>query len=227
MIILRGKVIALMPIMLLVLLCCGCRPTMIALYGVKRPHYLSDREIVREGKKRGYENICKTDTAAYRNYVKSLEPAQDTSSQFGVAARSAKACASGVSGDLLQPLQLMCFDQRGILVSYYVNCYAGGFPNLKWNRDNGFALFPPKTLAPIYKEIKLADVKHVIASIDNAQPVQNPDYTVIIFWNDFMGRQSNRLAKYLRKSLENVDEKTSVKVYYVNNDNVFLGEDLF
>ena len=34
-----------------------------------------------------------------------------------------------------QPLQALYYDKNGRLQSFQVNCYAGGFPNLEWERD--------------------------------------------------------------------------------------------
>ena len=48
----------------------------------------------------------------------------------------------------LQMLQAMYFDRAGRLVSYHLNCYAEGFPNLKWNKYGAFNSFPPSSAAP-------------------------------------------------------------------------------
>src|SRR5688572_739650 len=34
-----------------------------------------------------------------------------------------------------QPLQALYYDKTGHLQSFQINCYAGGIPNLNWNRN--------------------------------------------------------------------------------------------
>ena len=48
----------------------------------------------------------------------------------------------------LQMLQAMYFDRAGRLVSFHLNCYAEGFPNLKWNKYGAFNSFPPFKCSP-------------------------------------------------------------------------------
>ena len=51
--------------------------------------------------------------------------------------------------DHTQLLQILYFNQNGDLISFFTNCYAGGFPNLRWNRNNLLNTFVPKSRAPI------------------------------------------------------------------------------
>lgn len=43
-----------------------------------------------------------------------------------------------------QPLQALYYDNLGYLKSFQVNCYASGFPNLKWDRNEIMTTFPPR-----------------------------------------------------------------------------------
>jgi hypothetical protein len=42
-----------------------------------------------------------------------------------------------------QPLQASYYGRNGHLQTFYINCYAGGFPNLAWNASGGLNQFPP------------------------------------------------------------------------------------
>ena len=48
-----------------------------------------------------------------------------------------------------QPLQALYYSKEGHLQSFQVNCYAGGFPNLKWDRNEIMTTFPPGQQAPL------------------------------------------------------------------------------
>ena len=105
----------------------------------------------------------------------------------------------------VQPLQALYFDRSGRLVSYHVNCYAGGFPNLKWNHDDAFSSFPPASVSPLDTLVSLQDLlPHVKTPAGETPTCQSSpvDYTVVVMWPVFMGRQSKRLIKTVKKNLE-------------------------
>src|SRR5687768_17222275 len=54
-----------------------------------------------------------------------------------------------------QPLQALYYDTNGRLQSFQVNCYASGFPNLTWKRNDIMGAFPPKQQAPLDSIIQL------------------------------------------------------------------------
>lgn len=117
-----------------------------------------------------------------------------------------------------QPLQAIYFDKNGYPKSMHVNCYAGGWPNLKWNKNGNFDVFPPKQQAPLdtlftFEElIGYSESKPAIIS-------DSSEYKVIIIWNRFMGRQSKRLIRYVNRNI--TLSPTRVSVYYLNNDNLY------
>lgn len=121
-----------------------------------------------------------------------------------------------------QPLQLMYFDKSEKLISYFVNCNAGGWPNLKWNRNHNFEQFPPfSNYNP--EIIKLSDITNYIKPLNKdfnffKNYKNNSDFVVIIFWNRFMGRQTKKFLKIINSNL-NLNKNTNITVFYVNNDN--------
>lgn len=124
----------------------------------------------------------------------------------------------------LQPLQALYFDRNGQIVSYHVNCYADGFPNLRWNQKHAFDVFPPVTVAPPDTLVRLGSLLHHIKSPcgDSIKShTETADYTVVVMWPVFMGRQSKRLIRIVKKNLQLADS-LQVNVLFVNNDNFKL-----
>lgn len=121
-----------------------------------------------------------------------------------------------------QPLQALYYDNSGQLVSFHVNCDAGGFPNLKWNRFGAFDTFLLKHQAPVDSILSLR--KH----LDFLTPIHQStstdwsafDDVVIVHWIRFMGRQGKRLIEIVQKNV-GLDTHLNSRVIYVNNDNIF------
>jgi len=88
-----------------------------------------------------------------------------------------------------QPLQALYYSKLGMLESFQVNCYAGGFPNLEWSRDEIMTTFPPKLQAPldtILSREKLLSHLRAMSQTEKISP-DSYDYLVFVFWNRFMG----------------------------------------
>ena len=116
----------------------------------------------------------------------------------------------------------MYFDSAQKLISFHVNCYAGGFPNLNWERSNIFKTFPPGQQAPLDSLITLNFIlgKLQPVVVSNMQDDANMDYTIVVFWNKFMNSQTKRFIKIIQDNL-NLANGKKVNVYYVNNDLLF------
>ncbi|MCF8298266.1 MAG: hypothetical protein K9J13_12035 [Saprospiraceae bacterium] len=123
-----------------------------------------------------------------------------------------------------QPLQALYFDSLGNLCRYYINCYAGGFPNLKWNRNGKLNTFPPAEQAPIDSIINLFKQLTFLNNCCNSDIITltnlKPDYTVVVYWNHFMRRHSKRLIKLIKSNCELANGE-KIKLIFVNNDNAF------
>lgn len=118
-----------------------------------------------------------------------------------------------------QPLQACYYNQSGYLESFQINCYAGGFPNLKWNRDGIFNTFIPKQQAPLDSLFDLKQHQNFI----QAYPFTNPhiereyDYTIVVHWSIYFGRQSKRLIRFVQKNAALANPYT-LRIIYVNVD---------
>lgn len=123
-----------------------------------------------------------------------------------------------------QPLQALYYDNSGHLKSFQVNCYTGGFPNLKWDRNEIMSTFPPKEQAPIDSIVSLETQMKYLKRLSQTEQhfFESYDYVVIVYWNRFMGRQSKRLIRYVQDNVK-LETARKVKVIYVNTDNIFAG----
>ncbi|NCA20765.1 MAG: hypothetical protein EBS86_06460 [Crocinitomicaceae bacterium] len=120
-----------------------------------------------------------------------------------------------------QPLQALYYNKTGQLLSFQVNCYVGGFPNLKWNRNETLTTFPPKQQAPIDSIVQLGTQMNYLNPLSKTEKfsMESYDYIVIIYWNRFMGRQSKRLIRFIIDNCK-LEEKGKIKIIYANSDNI-------
>ena len=122
----------------------------------------------------------------------------------------------------LQPLRAYYYDTSGYPVSFQINCYTGGFPNLKWNRNDNMMSFPPKRQAPIDSLLPLDMSLKFLTPLTNTKIDKgNYDYYIIVFWTHFLGRQNKRYLRYIQQNKE-LAKNSSVKIIYVNTDNFYV-----
>jgi len=121
----------------------------------------------------------------------------------------------------LQPLQALYFNSEGELISYHVNCDMGGFPNLKWNKNNTFNTFVPETQTTLDTLISFEALSQYLTPTIYSKSFShlNYDYTVVVVWADYMGRQSKRLCRSIRENVNLAHADKKVKTVYVNVDN--------
>ncbi len=205
----RSKVAQIISLFFVLAVASGCAPLLNGFYGIKKPQPIDDEQIreYAEKLKLPVKDIYQIDTS-YLTFILSLDTTKFKSEQK----------------NHFQPLQVLYYNLSGDLISFHINCYAGGFPNLKWNREGYFDTFPPKTQAPLDNILpygKLSD--YLITLSSSAKPIPTDyDYTVVVFWNRFMKRQSKRLIQTVRNNCRLAKDK-KVKIVYVNDDNLFAG----
>lgn len=127
--------------------------------------------------------------------------------------------------DQLQPLQAIYYSAINSFQfhdSWQINCYAGGFPNLQWDRDGRMEQFPPAQQAPLDSLLSLKKRMEFLRPVTGMIPFNsiNFDYIVLVYWSRFMGRQSKNLIKTVQQNARLAAEKR-IKIIYVNNDNLF------
>lgn len=188
----------------------SCSPLLLKTYGLKTIKPLTSEEIIRQGKKykipvsEAYEL-----DSTYYTFIKSLD-----TNRF-----------NQVIKDHFQPLQAIYYDKTGQMCSFHINCYCGGFPNLKWNRNGNFDVFLPKQQAPIDSIFTLEKQLSFIQPLahQDALIITPFDYVVVVHWNRYMGRQSKRLIEIVQNNAR-MTNRERVKIIYVNSDNAFLYE---
>jgi hypothetical protein len=186
----------------------SCSPIFNSIYGFKNLKPLNEEEIIAQSKKFNIplENTFLLDST-YTLLLKSFD-----STSFEQTIKNH-----------YQPLQIIYFNDSLQMVSFYANCYAGGFPNLNWNRTNGFSTFPPKTLAPTDTLFKAQDLIQYISRVGSTQKLNlngEYDFVILVYWNRFLGRQSKRMINEVHKNLQ-LSQGKKLKLIYINNDNFF------
>ncbi len=189
----------------------SCSSIITGLYGMKNYKVVDEKTIIKYSKK---YNIPLADSyqldTSYTSFLKSF----DTS----LYKEQIK--------NHYQPLQALYYDNKGELKSFQINCYTGGFPNLNWERDSIMTTFPPKIQAPIDNIVSLESQFKYLRQLSNTKKLStdNYDYTIVVYWNRFMGRQSKRLIRLVQQNAEMTNKK--VKIIYVNSDNIFKDQNL-
>lgn len=188
----------------------SCSSILTGLYGIKKTKAIDENTIVRYAKK---YNIPAVDSyqldTAFFSYLFSLDTAQYKEQ----------------IKNHYQLLQALYYNNSGYLTSFQINCYAGGFPNLIWERNEIMTTFPPKQQAPIDSIVPLTTHINYLIPLSQSTKinVDSTNYTVIVYWSRFMGRQSKRLIDVVQKNRKLETEKT-VWIIYANTDNIFVGK---
>ena len=188
----------------------SCSPLLLKTYGLKTIKPLTTKEIIRQGKQ---YKIPASDAyeldSTYYTFMKSLD-----TNRF-----------NQVIKDHFQPLQAIYYDKIGQMCSFHINCYCGGFPNLKWNRNGNFDVFLPKQQAPIDSVFTLEKQLSFVQPLAHHDTlnIKSFDYVIVVYWTRYMGRQSKRLIELVQKNAR-LTNRERVKIIYVNSDNAFLYE---
>lgn len=185
----------------------SCSSVFTGLYGMKKVKTVDENTIVRYSKKYNIPigDSYEVDTT-YFSFLFSLD-----TTQFKAQIKNH-----------YQPLQVLYYDKSGQLQSFQLNCYAGGFPNLKWDRDEIMTTFPPQKQAPLDSIVPLETHLKFLRLLSQTIKINpdNYDYIVIVHWNRFMGRQSKRLIRIVKENSE-LSKPKKLKIIYANNDNLF------
>lgn len=186
----------------------GCMSIVQSVIGIKDARKLTDAQIIKASRKfKIDQNANYRLDPSYFSYIINLDTTKFKAQQK----------------NHIQPLQALYFNAQGQLVKFYLNCYAGGFPNLKWNRNGNLDTFLPKDQAPtdtlLDLEKQLSFLKPVGVSPKEIS-IQNYDYLVFVYWNKCTKRHSRSLIKNINKNISKATN-TKVKLIYVNYDNVF------
>lgn len=188
----------------------SCTPILMGVIGIKNPRGITEEKIVRfsERNKIPLTNLFLIDNLYLAEYKKNN----------GIDSLPIKNHA--------QPLQIKIFNETQNIVGHRVNCQVGGFPNLKWNGYGYFDSLPPP------ERFKLDTIYTLQQDFFNYQFFKNKeyynfekvkinDYVFVVYYTNFMGRQSKRLIKFAQKLKANHSDK-KIEILYVNMDSFFV-----
>ena len=126
--------------------------------------------------------------------------------------------------NLMQPLQIRFYQKTDTLLSLHLNCTAGGFPNLKWNKRGQLDSITPRYSVSIDTCLLFSkDLKYLIPIGNNHNPDKDyttADYNIILFWSVFMNRQSKILIREIQNYQKRFPDK-KISILYLNTDNVY------
>jgi hypothetical protein len=190
----------------------GCSKYIMLRMGIKNPKFRTQQEIQKFAKNNIFSpGEFLTQNNNFYNYFNtkdSIAKANDSN-----ALDSFKA--------FIQPLQALYFDSLNNLKSVLINCYAEqvGY-NLNWNTENRLNYFPPLSHTDLYSNIHPVDIlKLTNINLDQLKK-GDESYTVIVFWNMFLNKQTINFLKAIQDNLKR--SVKPIKVYYINNDNSFF-----
>lgn len=120
----------------------SCTTILTTMYGVKKQELHTTKEIQKIATSYGVNyNELYFLQKSYIDYFDSL------GSIYGFNIRSCDTVQ--LVKNHFQPLQILFFDKRSQLVAFHNNCFCGGFPNLKWNRNYVLDTIPAKQVVPL------------------------------------------------------------------------------
>lgn len=184
----------------------ACTPLILSTMGMKKPRIITEDELYSYGRK--WNMSLYYQQTLLPTYVDELEKIDSVNPKL--------------AKDLLQPIQAMYFDSSERLISYHINCNAGGYPNLNWNRFGNFDVFPAKTNAPCDSLVTLSWLLPFLNPVEYpCVKIKDLDYTVVVFWSRFTGRQSRHLVEFVQENLKLASKETRIQIMYVNTDEVF------
>lgn len=200
---------------LIILTFSSCNAVLTTIYGMKSPGNYTPFEILNIGKQYKIDTSeCFILQKTYNNYFDSV------GALYGYNPNTCD--TSQLFKNHYQPLQVLFFDKSGKLVAFQNNCYAGGFPNLRWNRHNTFDSIPAKSVIPIDTLLKFSTLVNFINYPDgdklNIGVLNDHDYHIAVFWTTFMGRQSKRLIRIIQDKYSN---DKNISILYINADCIF------
>lgn len=190
----------------------SCNTIMIKTIGIKEQKELSIERLnkfIRKKKLPSKTSFYIADTEKYFNFLKERYLPDSTAVKQS-----------------MQPLKVMYFVNDN-LVSYHINCNAGGFPNLTWNRNNDFVRFIPhkQVHTKLDSSFLFSDLKlYLKPTFEKQNTVLNSEakIKIVVFWNFLMKRQSKRLIKLVKKNITLNKNKEAVEIYFVNNDKLYI-----
>lgn len=175
------------------------------IYGIKKPKLLTDAIILSMSSSVGIppgEKVAGIDTAVYMEMIHKIEKQNKT-----------------VAHDFIQPMMIKFFIDD-TLNSYMVNCYVQGFPKLHWKETGFFDSIPPVNKFNLHYTERLVDEMKSIKILSQST-IEHKKYTILVYWSEFMEKQSKGLIENSRNFLLMPSSK-EIEIIYINIDNLYV-----
>jgi hypothetical protein len=202
------RILVLMLCLMCVLLS-SCGKIMMAVYGVHNYDGYTAQQVDKAARKYGVQpkDAFIMDSLYYQ--------------RFGFAK---KADIKGKVKDLFQPLQLRIYDTNGKLLAQYANCNVPpGLFNLNWKvyldtlPPNPKYVSTNDTLRKVNLQTEFEYARPMYEQTRIASPTSK--YYVVIYWSRFMGRQSKRLIKQVKKHY--LPYANQINYIYINTEPLY------
>ena len=121
-----------------------------------------------------------------------------------------------------QPIQMLYFNTNRKLESFHANCLVpGGTGKLKWNIDDRFAHYIPKTAAFVdHEQWNFHDLSNKLGIDSQAIPTQKD--VVVFFWSRLLNKQVIHANKEMISNIQNNLKPGDFPVIlYLNTDKVY------
>jgi hypothetical protein len=171
----------------------------------------------------GIRECSNFDEKLYNNFISSFDTTQI--SFFSVVSDAEQfkeiinlATDSIQQKQFYQPIQIIYF-QNDNIISYHINCNAGGkLRKLNWNINNRFNFFPPNTAVDIQNSnLSLTQLQKVYTDIKQDKP-----YNILVFWTLMMENISKDAIHTVCKNIHNFNMQDSTNIYLINTDKFYI-----
>lgn len=134
---------------------------------------------------------------------------------------------SDTFNQLIQPLQVIVFDNKQQRIAHLLNCHFPGSIKLKWNYQQHFDTLPISSIhnSLLHHTLTLDEISSILHPYVSTKELeslrQSYDYLYFIYLPSFMPRYSKDLLKMLNYHYDKFPT-AKIKRFYVWTDNLFI-----
>lgn len=127
------------------------------------------------------------------------------------------------SKDCAQPIQMLYF-KGDSLVSWHINCYAGGLSiffsgYLNWETEGRFKSFPPKSAGAVSPHsVRLSELMKLYGCTETPTP-----YTLVFFYTNMLEKQTRHAFKVMVKNIKKYYKGMQPLIILINSDKFLVG----
>lgn len=126
----------------------------------------------------------------------------------------------------LQPLQVYFVDSLGNDLTYLLNCFYGGFPNINFNKYGELDAFPTESdSSRLVNNVLIKDRVPYIKNIKTDNQInltENRKHKILVFYSETMGRQKKRMFKQVNVLFNKYDASV-YELIHISLDQLYVG----